>query len=186
MSYKLSLKKYKKDILVCVLLIISFMGVVQSASWYGDIMPITNVTYDLGNQTYMWNKTYSRFFYGSGQYLTDLPGGVGESKWVDGGTYIYPNDTYAVNVWIKEGWLNVTSWFRVYSDVGIYGDLLVTGDISAYGNLNGSTLTAGEANFTGKVRAEEGMELNETFNHTDTGTYFYFDENGALVVHLET
>jgi len=124
-------------------------------------LPLTTNRYDLGNATFQWNRTYSQYFYGSGQFLTDLPTGGSGDKWIDGGVYIYPNNTFAVNVWIMSGYLNVTSWFRAYGNSEIYGNLTVHGIGNFTGNLYSDNLVTGEGNFTDNVFIEQNLTSGE-------------------------
>jgi len=136
--------------------------------------------------------------------------------WVDGGTYIYPNTTYADNVWIRNGSLNVTESLRVYSfalfyeNASIEGDLIVSGnttlanltvtdylsvgrDTDITGSLNvGTDATISgnlnvdvDANVSQNLDIGKDLSINGTINSSKSKSYFYFDENGTLVVHLE-
>ena len=53
-----------------ILIFLLGIGLAFSASWYGDIMPKTNATYDLGNNTFMWDNIYAENYYGGTGSLT--------------------------------------------------------------------------------------------------------------------
>jgi len=92
-----------------------------------DFDPARNITlqnlYSINNGV----NAHFAYYYGDGSALTGITaaGDSGEDKWVDGGTYIYPNSTYADNV-IVYGYMKAHDWTNVsitesqVSDLGTY------------------------------------------------------------------
>jgi len=129
--------------------------------------------------------------------------GGGTGYWKLSGDYIYPNDTVANNTWIRYGWFNVSDAFWVYDNgagfnvnVTIEGNLDVTGNITGANldvshaemdsaSISGNLIVNTDADISQNLDIGQDMSINGSINSSKSKSYFYFDENGTLIVHLE-
>ena len=95
--------------------------------------------------------------------------------WEDGGTYLIPNSTYAANVYLPAGFLNVSEWLKVYGDAEIFGNLDVHGDADIIGTLTSGDLSTGQRNFSDEVRAESGIDLKGTITDINSNAKIEYD-----------
>jgi len=85
-----------------ILFFLLFIGLVVSASRLRDVVPRTNITYYLGNKTFMWNETWTKYLfsekiYGDVSEATGLPSDTNASTACSGGQVLLGNGSCAVN-----------------------------------------------------------------------------------------
>lgn len=119
-------------------------------------------------------------------------GGSGAPHWVDNGTFLSPNGSYAVNVdvqgWIQAGnWTNVSITESQVSDLGSYLETELdpywTANQSDYSTTSDMNTAIGSANTTMKAY----VDSQDTIFNTSATDYFiaYLGEQGYLTSFTE-
>lgn len=87
------------------------------------------VTYNVTAPYFLGNISCTNIYGGTDDdFCVDLTGAGGAGMWIDGGTFLYPNATFASNV-------NITGWLTLWAESNFYANLIIHENVTIKKNL---------------------------------------------------